>query len=62
VVSERNIQTWKQEIKKQMNDIERWKIMSKNSRNDVEELDPENDKKRWGAIYNEIVEINSKNQ
>ena len=62
VVSERNIQTWKQEIKKQMNNIERWKIMSKNSRNDVEELDPENDKKRWGAIYNEIVEINSKNQ
>ncbi len=59
VVSERNIQTWKQEIKKQMKDIEGWKIMSKNSRNDVSELDSESDKKRWETIYNEIIEINS---
>lgn len=59
VVSERNIQTWKQEIKKQMKDIEGWKIMSKNSRNDVIELDSESDKKRWETIYNEIIEINS---
>ena len=62
VVSERNIQTWKQEIKKQISDIENWKIMSKNSSNDVKELDPEIDKKRWEAIYNEILEINSRNQ
>ncbi|RPG74919.1 MAG: glycosyltransferase [Euryarchaeota archaeon TMED85] len=59
VVSERNIQTWKQEIKKQMKDKEGWKIMSKNSRNDVSELDSESDKKRWETIYNEIIEINS---
>ena len=59
MVSERNIQTWKQEIKKQMKDIEGWKIMSKNSRNDVSELDSESDKKRWETIYNEIIEINS---
>ena len=59
VVSERNIQTWKQEIKKQMKNIEGWKIMSKNSRNDVSELDSESDKKRWETIYNEIIEINS---
>ena len=62
VVSDRNIQTWKQEIKKQISDIDNWKIMSKNSSNDVKELDPETDKKRWEAIYNEIIEINSRNQ
>lgn len=61
VINERNIQTWKQEIKKQMNDIEGWKIMSKNSRNDVKGLDPETDRIRWGTIYDEITKINSKN-
>lgn len=62
VVSERDIQTWKKEIKKQINDVDGWKIMSKNSRNDVKELDSESDKKRWGTIYDEIIEINSQNR
>ena len=58
VVNQRNIQSWKDEIKNQINNQERWEKMSINGPKDVEGLDPESDKKRWEKIYNEIMKIN----
>jgi len=58
VINDRNIQTWKEEINKQINDIQTWEMMSKKSANDVRGLEPEADKKRWETIYNHLVDIN----
>ena len=58
VVNERNIQSWKDEIKIQINNQEGWEKMSINSPKDVAGLDSESDKKRWEIIYNEVMEIN----
>jgi len=59
VVEKRNIETWKETIRQQINDQKGWEKMSINSHKDVEGLDPESDNRRWTEIYNRIVNLDA---